>query len=140
VALIFATLAISLLACFAFRTLRNLMALGYVDSAIVRVRAVGAAEAEFAKAHPETGYTCKISQLPENVQVARLANGGIDNGYAFEIVGCQAAEPKKPSSIYYVTARPLHTWLPAFCSDSSAVLKSDDTGSVENCLASGIPL
>lgn len=139
-ALIFAAPVLSVLAWFAFRTLRGLLALGYVDSAIVRVRAVGAAEAQFAKAHPETGYTCAISQLPQDELVKRLANGGIDNGYAFGIVGCQTSDPQKPNSVYRVIARPLHSWLPAFCSDPTGVVRSDDSGSVEKCLANGVPL
>jgi hypothetical protein len=116
------------------------MNLGDVDSAIVRVRAVVAAETEFAKKHPDIGYTCTISQLPQDELVARLAVGRIDNGYAFGIVGCQAADAQKPNSIYHVTARPLRSGLPAFCSDPSGILRSDDTGSLERCLATGVPV
>ena len=115
-------------------------AAGCVDSAIVRARAVAAAEAGFAKAHPEIGYTCTISQLPQNELVARLATGGIDNGYNFGIVGCQALGPQKPNSMYHRAARPLHSGLPALCSDPSGVLRYDDTGSVEKCLATGVPV
>ena len=109
--------------------------LGYVDSAIMRLREVGAAEAEFAKAHPDFGYTCTISQLPQTESLARLANGGIDNGYAFAIVGCQTSAPQKPNAIYHVIARPLHSGMPAFCSNTSGVMKYDESGSVERCLA-----
>jgi hypothetical protein len=116
------------------------MMLGYVDSAIVRARAVVAAEADFAKAHPEVGYTCTISQLPQNELVARLATGGIDNGYKFGIIGCQASDLQKPNSMYHLTARSLHSGLLAFCSDPSGVLRFDDTGSVEKCLATGVPV
>ena len=138
-ALILVAPVLIVVAWFAFRTVRGWMALGYVDSAIVRVRAVGAAEAQFAKAHPETGYTCTISQLPQDELVARLARGGIDNGYAFGIIGCQTSDPQKPNSVYQITARPLHSWLPAFCSDASGVLRYDDSGSIEKCLATGVP-
>jgi hypothetical protein len=116
------------------------MMLGYVDSAIVRVRAVTAAETQFAKAHPELGYTCTLSQLPHDELIARLVNERHDNGYAFGIIGCQRTEPKKPNSMYHLTARPLHSGLPAFCSDPSGIVRSDDTGSVEKCLANGVPL
>jgi hypothetical protein len=139
VALVVVTL--SVLAWFALRILRGSMKLGYVDSAIVRVRIVSAAEAQFAEAHPDVGYTCLISQLPQDDDgvVARLAKkGGIDNGYAFGIVGCQGSNPQKPNSTYHVTARPLQSGLPAFCSDASGVLRYDDSGSVERCLATGV--
>jgi hypothetical protein len=126
---------------FAVRTIRGLMMLGYVDSAIGRVREVYAAESQFAKTHPDLGYTCELSGLSRSEQMSRLlAQGQIDNGYAFEIVGCQAAAPKKPNSTYSVTARSLHAGQPAFCSDQSGILWSDEGGSVARCLAKHSPL
>jgi hypothetical protein len=140
-ALFIAAVAVSILGYFAFRTMRELMMLGFVDSAIGRVSVISAAETQFAKEHPEVGYTCTLSQLRRSEEITRLlAKDRIDNGYAFEIIGCQAAAPKKPNSTYYVTARPLHPGQPAFCSDQSSILRSDDSGSVENCLAKGTPL
>jgi len=132
---------VSVLGYFAFRTLRGLMMLGYVDSAIVRLRVISAAEAEFSKAHPALGYTCTLSQLPRSDVITRLlAKDRIDNGYVFEIAGCQALGSEKPNSTYYLSARPLHSEQPAFCSDQSGVVKADATGSVEKCLSKGIPL
>jgi hypothetical protein len=113
--------------------------LGYLDSAIGRVRTVVAAEDQFAKAHPEVGYTCALSELPRNEQIARLANDPTENDYNFEIVGCQVPRTQTPNAMYHITARPLRSGLPAFCSDPSGVLRTDDTGSVERCLASGRP-
>jgi len=119
---------------------RDLMMLGYVDSAIVRVRAVTAAESQFTKTHPEVGYTCTLSQLPHDEQIARLiVKDGKDNGYVFDIIGCQLSESKKPKSMYHVTARPLHSGLPAFCSDQSGIIRSDEGGSIEKCLTNGVP-
>jgi len=137
-ALIVAALVVAALGCY---YLRGLMMLGYVDSAIVRVRVISEAEVEFARAHPQSGYTCTISDLPRSEEITRLvAQGFTDNGYVFEIVGCEKVEPGKPNSIYYITARPLHSGQPAFCSDPSRVLKSDKSGSVERCIAKGIPV
>ena len=133
-------IVVSVLGYFAFRTLRGLMMLGYVDSAILRLRVISAAEAEFSKAHPALGYTCTLSQLPRSDVITRLlAKDRIDNGYVFEIAGCQALG-SKPNSTYHLMARPLHPEQPAFCSDQSGIVKSDATGSVEKCLAKGIPL
>jgi hypothetical protein len=132
--------AVSILGYFAFRTLRGLMMLGNVDSAIGRVRAISSAESLFAKAHPEFGYTCTLSQLPRSGEITRLlAQNRIDNGYVFEIIGCQAAGPEKTNATYYVTARPLHKGQPAFCSDQSGVLMSDEGGAVEKCIAKRTP-
>ncbi len=119
---------------------RGTLMIGYVDSAIARVRAVVSAEDEFAKSHPEAGYTCTLSQLPQEGQIARLAHDGKDNSYAFDILGCQAPDLGKPNLLYQVAARPLHSGLPAFCSDQSGIVRSDDGGSVERCLAKGVPL
>ena len=126
---------------YGFRIVRGLVGLGYVDSAIGRVRAISAAEAQFAKEHPELGYTCTLSELPRSGEIARLlAQKQIDNGYVFQIVGCEKAVVGNPNSIFYITARPLRPGLPAFCSDRSTILKSEDTGSVENCISRGVPL
>jgi hypothetical protein len=87
----------------------------------------GTAETRFAKAHPDCGYTCMLSQLPRSAEITRLlGQNRVDNGYAFEIIGCQAAVPEKPNTTYYVTAPPLQAGQPAFCSDQSGVLMSDD--------------
>ena len=54
--------------------------LGFVDSAIGRVRVISA-ETQFAKEHPQIGYTCTLSQLPTSYQINRLlAKDRIDNG------------------------------------------------------------
>ncbi len=134
--MVVAAIAVSIFGYFAFRWMQGWMMLGFVDSAIGRVRALSAAETEFAKAHPELGYTCALSKLPRSEEITRLlAQNRIDNGYAFEIIGCQATAPEKPNATYYVAARPLHTGQPAFCSDQSGVMMSDEGGSVEKCIA-----
>jgi hypothetical protein len=132
--------ALSVVGFPAVRTIRGLMMLGYEDSAIGRVRVISAAETEFAKVHLELGYTCTLSQLPHTEEITRiLRQDQIDNGYAFKIGGCQAAAAKKPISTYNITARPLNMGQPAFCSDQSGILMSDEGGSVEKCLAKRSP-
>ena len=125
-----------------FRWMWGLLMLGYVDSAILRMRTLSTAEAQFAQAHhPTVGYTCELSQLPENGVVERLLRrNGIDNGYAFEITRCQATDAGRPNSVYFTSARPLHSGQPAFCSDQSGVLRADYGGSVEKCRVNGDPL
>ena len=124
-----------------FRTMRGLVMLGYVDSAIARMRVLNTAEAQFAKEHLALGYTCELSELPETGEISRLlAKNNIDNGYAFEITGCHGSDSQKPNFGYYTTAQPLHSGQPAFCSDQSGVVKADYSGSVEKCLSNGVPL
>jgi hypothetical protein len=138
--MVVAAIAVSVVGYFAFRGMRGLMTLGNVDSAISRLRVISAAETQFAKAYPELGYTCALSQLSRSEEITRLfAQNRIDNGYAFEIIGCQAAASHKPNATYYVTASPLHTGQPAFCSDQSGIIMFDEGGSVEKCIAKPTP-
>ena len=140
-ALVVAAAVLAVAAYFGFRMMRGLTMLGYVDSAIGRMRVLYGAETQFAKEHPERGYTCNLSELPRSGEVQRLLTGnGIDNGYAFEIAGCQAPDAGKPNSAYYTSARPLHSGQPAFCSDQSGILKADYSGSVDKCRANGLPV
>jgi hypothetical protein len=130
-----AILGLCIFAWIAFGYVRSLMLLGFVDSAIGRMRAVIAAEDQFARSHPKIGFTCTLAQLPRDDQVARLVKDGMDNGYFFNLTGCESAETNKASSTYLLTARPLHSGLPAFCSNQSGILTSDETGSVDKCLS-----
>lgn len=115
--------------------------LGYVDSAISRVRAVFAAELEFMKEHPNLGYTCNFSQLSPSAEIARLqAQNQVDNGYAFAVTGCETTSLGGPNLTFHITARPLHSGEPAFCSDHSGVVRYDEAGSVEKCIGKGTPL
>ena len=116
------------------------MMLGYVDSAIERVRTVVSAESEFAKNNPSVGYACTLSQLPDDDGTLRRVKTGEDNGYVFEISGSEHPISGTPNLKYWITARPLRTGLPAFCSDQSAVLRIDQSGSVQKCEAEGSPL
>jgi hypothetical protein len=119
----------------ALRKVQSLMLLGFVDSAIVRMRAIAAAEDQFARSHPEIGFTCTLAQLPRDDQIGRLVKDGIDNGYVFTLTGCKRTEGNNANSTYLLTARPLHSGLPAFCSDQSKNLTADDTGSIDKCLS-----
>src|ERR1700733_10954350 len=121
---------------FGFRMTWGFMMLGYVDSAIVRIRLLNAAETQFAKEHSALGYTCQLSELASSGEVrGMLAKRSTENGYAFEIVGCKKPDAQVPNPVYYITARPLHSRQPAFCSDQSGVVKADYRGSVEGCLS-----
>jgi hypothetical protein len=118
---------------------RQLLALGYLDSAIVSMRALVDAETQFARAHPEVGYTCTLSVLPGGEPVAGLVKNSTRNGYTFEISGCRTHTAKHPNLTYQVTARPNNAKMPAFCSDESGILRLDPNGSVSKCLKAGEP-
>lgn len=118
---------------------RGLYELGEVDSAIGSVRTMVDAEKTFAKRNPARGYTCDIAELSA-ANDSRVQLASQRNGYMFEITGCGNGAAQAPSLLYQITARPLHRNLPAFCSDQSGILRSDENGSVVDCLQSGKPL
>ena len=69
-----------------------------------------AAETQFAKGHPELGYRCALSQLLRREEITRLlAQDQIDNGYAFEIIGCQA-QPPRSQMPRTTSPHVLYTW------------------------------
>ena len=140
-ALLAVAVILAVVAYFGFRMMWGLMMLGYVDSAIVRMRLLNTAETQFAKEHSALGYTCQLSELASSAEIRRLlAKRSIENGYAFEIVGCNTPDAQMPNPVYYITARPLHPRQPAFCSDQSGVVKADYSGLVEGCRSNGVPL
>jgi hypothetical protein len=141
IAIVGVAVVLTVIGSFGFRIMWGLMMLGYVDSAIGRMRVLYTAEAQFAKEHPSRGYTCELSQLPQSTEIRRLqAKNSIDNGYAFEIAGCHARDTQILNLAYQITARPLHARQPAFCSDQSGILRADYGGSVEKCRSNGAPL
>ncbi|HEY6270906.1 MAG TPA: hypothetical protein VIX19_02810 [Terriglobales bacterium] len=107
------------------------------------VRLIGLAEDIYAKKHPETGFTCFLSEL---VNVGRGFEDGepyrfIDpefehslyNGYRFSLTGCAGS----PVKSYQVSAEPVSGAGRAYCSDPTHQLRGSDNGSSASCLASG---
>jgi hypothetical protein len=107
------------------------------------VRLIALAENIYAKKHPETGFTCFISEL---VGVGRgLDDGetytfmdpefahGVYNGYRFSLSGCAG----NPARSFHIIAEPVSGTGRAYCSDSTRELRGSDDGSGTHCLASG---
>jgi type IV pilus assembly protein PilA len=110
------------------------------SSAAVSVRTLITAEATYAAAHPDAGYSCSLSDL-SNLVDSTLASGQ-KNGYVFQLSGCTAGESGAIAK-YQVVAYPTvknNTGTRAFCSDESGVVKVDSGGSAQNCLENGEPL
>jgi hypothetical protein len=111
---------------------QGLLALGRLDSAIASVRALVDAEARFARAHPEMGYTCSLSELDIEGSIAEdsakeLVRSGHRNEYSFEIRGCAKEQRHSPNLTYRIVARPLHGG-EKVCADQSGVLRFYDPG------------
>jgi hypothetical protein len=114
----------------------DLMALGYVDSAIGTLRDIVSNESAFASAHPQQGYTCKLSELANDQVLTTLAKDAVRNGYTFQIDGC--ASTAKPNRIFHATAAPIRKGMQVFCADESGILKSGE--STGDCLVRGVVL
>lgn len=121
------------------------------SSAGAAVRALNTAELSYQSEYPKVGFTCSLSALggtgpsapsADHAQMIddRLASGE-KHGYRFELRNCVNSETEGHK--YQVVAYPLvgnQTGMRAFCSDETAVVRVDASGSADDCLASGPPL
>jgi hypothetical protein len=107
------------------------------------VRLIGLAENIYAQKHPETGFTCFLSELvnvgrgfedgePYKFMGPEFARG-VYNGYRFSLTGCAGS----PARNFQVVAEPLSGSGRAYCSDTTRELRGSDDGSGTSCLASG---
>jgi type IV pilus assembly protein PilA len=111
------------------------------SSAVGSIRTINTAQITYAASHPDAGFTCSLADLTDQVD-QRLASGQKD-GYAFQLLGCTSESGSGANSRYHIVARPLNpnqTGVRTFCSDESAVIKTDPRGSGERCLEGGQPL
>jgi hypothetical protein len=108
---------------------------------------LAAAELNYAREHPQTGFTCSASELADpNHSAGQLLNqpffkgfaGGTANGFRFAIAGCQG----KPAGSYQITAEPAspNATPKAFCMDATQIIRTADDGRGATCLAAGRPV
>jgi len=106
------------------------------------VRMLAFAEGFHASTHPETGFTCSLTELLSNnspmLQAMRLdpkmASGSF-NGYKLAISGCQGT----PAASFQIVAEPIapSTGSKAFCTDATHNIRTSDDGRGSTCLSSG---
>lgn len=102
------------------------------------VAMLGMAESTFARMHPDTGFTCSLSELAETSQmmgVDQQVNTGTYGGYRFALAGCKG----KPAGSFQITAEPIMTKPggKAFCADATQNVRVSDDGRAATCLAAG---
>jgi hypothetical protein len=102
------------------------------------VTVLGYAESYFARFHPETGFTCSLSDLTDAstmMGIDQQVASGVYNGYRFALSGCEG----KPAGSFQISAEPLvpKTGMKAFCTDATQNLRTEETGRAAACLASG---
>ena len=112
-------------------------------SAVATMRTLNAAETAYAQMHKETGYTCALSQLSGDRLITPALASGQANGYAFGLRDCAVGVDGGPNVKYHLVAHPLmanQTGVRAFCSDESAAVRVDASGSAQACIENGGPL
>ena len=112
------------------------------SSALQVVRRITAAEVTYATGHEQSGYTCTLTDLKESLENPERSSG-TKNGYVFELVNCKSEIPGGPKTTFQVIAYPIKKGTSgrrAFCSDESATVRYDESGSGEACLESGSEL
>jgi len=112
------------------------------------LRLIGLAETIYQRQHPQTGFTCKLTDLiniGKGVGIgdtdasysfidAELASGKY-NGYHFALSGCNGT----PAASFHVIAEPLSGAGRAYCSDPSHTLRASDDGRGATCILAGKP-
>jgi len=92
-------------------------------------------EQSYARAHPDVGFTCSLSELAESAKSMgfeqQLASG-IYKGYKLSLTGCQG----RPAGSFQVMAEPLQGGK-AFCTDATGNVRVSDDGKGSTCLAFG---
>jgi hypothetical protein len=108
------------------------------------LRMLAIAEGMYASMHPETGFTCSLSDLVDQSR-ATLSGMGVDravgsgslNGYSFTISGCNGT----PAGSFQMAAEPVAAGagVKAFCTDATHNIRISEDGRASTCLASGKP-
>ena len=112
---------------------------GNEASAVSALRVVTTAEINYQQEHPDKGFTCDLGELKSAGKIDSSIARGTKNGYAFSLQNCWAGANAAVEK-YQVLARPLRrnqTGRRTFCSDESAVIRTDSSESIERCLQSG---
>jgi hypothetical protein len=107
------------------------------SSAIASVKTLLAAEMGYSSSHPQSGFTCRFSDLSNSGLIDSTLDQGLKNGYVFDLQGCHYGNGNMK---FHVVAYPVsrqQSGSRAFCSDESMVVRFDRTGSAKDCLANG---
>jgi len=102
------------------------------------VRLLGYAESSFAMQHPDTGFTCSLSELMETGKAMGLDQqvaSGSYMGYKWSLSGCEG----KPAGSFQVVAEPIAQGrgTQAVCTDATHNLRASEDGRGSSCLSVG---
>jgi len=109
-------------------------------SAVASIRRIITAEIAHSVAKPKVGFTCSMSDLRDWVDPS-IASGQ-KYGYKLEVLDCQTNADGAVDR-YHIVAWPVQPNVSgsrAFCTDESAVISQDASGSTKQCIEKGVPL
>jgi hypothetical protein len=102
------------------------------------VAMLAVSESMFARQHPDSGFTCSLSDLAESATLFGVdpqVITGTYNGYRFALKGCEG----KPAGSFQLTAEPVvpTPGAEAFCTDATQNLRTSQDGRGATCLTAG---
>jgi hypothetical protein len=115
------------------------------SAAVGTLRKIHDLESNYAAAHPQEGFACRLQMLQPGEDTTTAYNpwlSGEWSGYKFVLARCAPAENGIVTR-YQITAVPLArdlTGVRAFCADESGALFFEEGGSATKCLSSRRPL
>jgi len=110
------------------------------SGAIGSLRLLATAEGSYSTSHPGTGYSCDLREVAAASDLAASLGRGHHEGYNFAARNCtpqSAGGPNIKYQIYAYPERARRTGVRAFCVDESGIVRSDGSGSFEDCLDHG---
>ena len=113
------------------------------SSAVGSMRVLETAEIAYAAQHQDEGFTCNLTDLKSAGLSDFALLSGQKNGYVFAPQNCTADAAGKPVSKFQVIAVPLSpntSGRKAFCVDETGAIRSDSSGSAQDCLDHGSPI
>ena len=110
------------------------------SSAVASVRTLLAGETAYSSSHPQTGFTCRFSDLSDTGLIDSALARGLKNGYVFDLQGCHYGNGNTKFHVVAYPSSRQQSGSRAFCADESGVIKFDRTGSPRDCMANGSPL
>jgi prepilin-type N-terminal cleavage/methylation domain-containing protein len=110
------------------------------SSAVGSVRFLNTAQAEYASAHPASGFACDLGALEKAGLIDSVLAKGSKSGYVFALASCK--KDKRGITVGYTwVAGPVspQTGLKFYCSDQTGVIRSS-TKDATDCIQNGTPL
>jgi|KBSMisStaDraftv2_1062788.scaffolds.fasta_scaffold213245_1 hypothetical protein len=110
------------------------------NAILTAVRTLNTAEIAYLQRHPESGYSCSLSDLSSAWQIDSDLHAKETDGYTFELK-CPTVKSGSRASKYQLLAYPSadskKPGAPVYCSDESDVIRISHSGTPEDCMKTG---